>query len=1164
METYLISEQETMPLEEQQTTEQATVVSNLPEGVTAILPNAGWVIKNGENVYDPEAYAAVMSISEGRIVSVGELGLLGPLGEEYGGETGKAPELPGNYKDLSPLEQFNVTKEQGLIPLNSEFIPGKNGDWSYIPIMSKTDYEILTALPESQRIATIGGGTKEFQVAQLKYESPELYKVLTDEGWVAYEKAYEKIIKEQQQAFENAQKEWENELKISSPDLYKVYKEQGYETFVKTVDDYNKQVVKANADYDAFQRKVQLGEIIPLPDGKYITKEEFTKQPYGVQNILMAKGFIGLETPGLIWEDRRTGKQYTTADKKKLLDDWFAQYNKLDKEGLPLYVIEQKIGENPVNYIALTAESGRQVMANLGISIASFIFPPAKALREEYTIKDVSGIEWGLGAVNVAFLSTSLISPALLATIAGKITIAGLSATGTGLISYEAVKNWSELTPLQKGINIGGAVLYSLPLMATVARGIKITSVKIPTAEGEIATWKGLAIANNPILGKSEGQWILGARNITLPEVKLILNGWKPETVLETKVFVNKSRLLKAGLGEEQVDYLITSLKDRNMFAGSKSPYFNKEVLLESTARLDADEISVLMKQIQKYNKDIKQVDLLYGSTTMKAQLAPELRGWREVHDWDIQTSMNMDDTATFAKSILEELNTLPGGKQYRISPKNPNLVEKKINGVWEHIADIHAIEELKSLSGLDIPKSKLDSTGQYSYGRMVSEPAIKIKYPGVGEFDIMSLSETGVRKMDTIARIRQIEGGTILAPPERGIAAPGVPKDVADFYVILKTYELGGVLRTGIADEWLVEWAKTMGYKASDLPKLLPRLKDAINTILEETPSNLIGYRFRPATTTVVKPGASPSISIGIPKGLETIGSPSLRTEITKEYSPSIAMSSKIAIPSLKLSGKVSPSIVSLQVASVSPKLSPAQKASASKILSTSLGIISPSYGIMPSPSKPISVGALPSKGISPSKGLSSPSPSKSPSPSRPPSPKPKPSPGPSPKVVPYKSPPPSPPPTKKPPPEKPSPSIIVLGADTEAKHEAFRGAITWKQGFGWWAIKEPYKSRADAAFFYKEPPPGAKIVKGGAKSALHSIQALTGKAPEKLELDLGIMDVIITQPTVAPGRSGAIRFTRDIKQRTMSDITIGKINRRRKKISHRENIETLGTVRI
>jgi hypothetical protein len=110
---------------------------------------------------------------------------------------------------------------------------------------------------------------------------------------------------------------------------------------------------------------------------------------------------------------------------------------------------------------------------------------------------------------------------------------------------------------------------------------------------------------------------------------------------------------------------------------------------------------------------------------------------------------------------------------------------------------------------------------------------------------------------------------------------------------------------------------------------------------------------------------------------------------------------------------------------------------------------------------------------------------------------------------------------------------NVNVGEAKQKQIRDAFNGSIVWRQGFGWWAIKDPYKSKSDVAFFYKEPPPNARQVEGGAGSALRSIQTITGKPPHKLTVDLGIQDIVIEG-----GRT--IKFKRDVKNKTHGDIQI------------------------
>lgn len=110
-----------------------------------------------------------------------------------------------------------------------------------------------------------------------------------------------------------------------------------------------------------------------------------------------------------------------------------------------------------------------------------------------------------------------------------------------------------------------------------------------------------------------------------------------------------------------------------------------------------------------------------------------------------------------------------------------------------------------------------------------------------------------------------------------------------------------------------------------------------------------------------------------------------------------------------------------------------------------------------------------------------------------------------------------------------------------------ALEGMVTWRQGAlkhggklkdVWWVIRYPYKSKANVEVIVGKPPAGAIILKGPG-SAYKTIQKLTGVAPDKLFLDLGIFDIVLTSPSRTPRRQ-AITYKRDIKQRTTGNITL------------------------
>lgn len=104
--------------------------------------------------------------------------------------------------------------------------------------------------------------------------------------------------------------------------------------------------------------------------------------------------------------------------------------------------------------------------------------------------------------------------------------------------------------------------------------------------------------------------------------------------------------------------------------------------------------------------------------------------------------------------------------------------------------------------------------------------------------------------------------------------------------------------------------------------------------------------------------------------------------------------------------------------------------------------------------------------------------------------------------------------------------------------KPRSLVGVITWKPHKYWYAIYPPYKTKDDVKLL-KKPPKGARVYKG-VGSALKTIQSLGVDVNIVLELDLGIQDVTIRNPRRRPGRKGAIKYKRDLEQRTRGDISL------------------------
>jgi len=973
-------------------------------------------------------------------------------------------------------------------------------DWSKIITSGNT--QVALAAEKYIGDTKLEDGTVVTAHARLKGVSesikayPPLGEALSKGGWEGYQAEAEKI-----------RRKWESDLKENSPEFYEIYKKEGYIGLEKSIEE-------ANAEYAAWQARVKSGEVILLPDGQYIEKTDLDKQPEGTQKILRDEGFKGLDAllePD--WENLQTHKVVTQTQFQKMVKDYEAATMQLAKQG-KMYTPEwDALGPHPTSIWTLTGESTRRS----AIQLVAFIAPAARAGLKEYTIKDISAIEWGLTAVNTILLASAFAPGAIIGSLAGRAVVSGVSTAGAGMIGYSTAKDWADLSTTQRVIGVGSTIAYSLPMLSTVARGIGIrfTSVKIPTANGEVTVWTGLDVAGNPIIGVSKSKLTIGAKGIKLPSAAEIKAGYKPITATETKIVANADALRKMGIPESEILRLKTTLSEIKGFAGKKSPYLSLEGLLQGSGHLTPAENITMFQQIAKYGKKIKEV---LGSTSQRPQLEPSLRSWRKLKDIDIYTNMTVDEVVDFIKDTVVKLKA--GGGKFRIVNDKifgkPIEIEKYVNGSWEKITCPHPKDVLRP--GY-LTKEEIDYTAGYGYtGAKLTEPTITIEYPGVGKIELMRLSESGKRK--GIALLRWQKGE--FAP------MPSRIKDAADFYVILRTFK-----GKETADLWAAIWAKGEGWSLDKLGRIpakkaleefgtlikKPGLRtpgELMSEVARVTPSDLIGYRFYPSGAKP-PPGASPSIMIHVPSTLSSSVSGSLAKRISSPVSPYAV--------SPKLRSSVSAAVYT-QLSKLKGVLAP------SGVLSAISPQIKPSPKVSPSPSP------LPSPRPSPSP-VKSPGPSPYPYPGASPSPKAGVSPGISPVVPTGVKPSPVPVPTPEP---KPKPGIPVSATSTRGRERDYSGAVAWRQG----ALKRkgaivpvykvwryPYRQEDLDTFFQNELPPGVIVTPGGARSAYTSIQLYKGKVPptEAKQADIGAVLVTVKAPTPSPGRAGAITFKKDVK---------------------------------
>ena len=672
------------------------------------------------------------------------------------------------------------------------------------------------------------------------------------------------------------------------------------------------------------------------------------------------------------------------------------------------------------------------------IEVVSTLFPITRSALPEVGRKDTTTADWLITAANVATFAAPFVPKG-----AGSMLQVGAGAVFAGNTAQE----WGSMSPAGRTLSTAAAaVLLTSGLHGLVQPSFK--PIKVPLKDGsEAIVWSGLSVRGKPIVGVTK----------LPPNIQNVAEGWRPITKAETSILGTREMLTQMGVSEAEINKILTTVKETKAFQPLRSPFEPKSVRVQDVAprALTPDELGMVLREAQK---NAKNVEMVYGSTTIKPQLAPELRNWRQLGDIEIQLKPGVTEQqgAQLASDMVKALNQKHPGK-FSIDPGDAKRI----------LVDGHHAVELKlaEVSKLGVESQySLTRTGEMSWGMKVAQKPITVNYPGVGKLDIMRLSESGVRKADSITRAAS--GGTFAPAAHR-------TKDIADYYVILRTFK-----GAEVADEW----ARLYGFDSAAL------LKQAA-----KDPLQLEAWSFSPGG---VGKGGSPTVSIALPPDMAAkvkASSPALYKSISSPIttSPAASLTATLESPSS---------------ASVSQSASPsASTALASESESPSTGEESPSPGTASPDEESPSPGA-----VSPSPDSPSPSPSPSStdtsSPSAPPD-------APSPTAPasggaggggspPY--------PVGGSTPWKPGGSEPVTrrkraaDLDSEKDKDDDTGRVQWRQGAYWIMVEPPPKEgeRQRNVQYSRRPFWGVRKVKGSPEETF----AKQGKPPRQFLYEMGI----------------------------------------------------------
>lgn len=116
---------------------------------------------------------------------------------------------------------------------------------------------------------------------------------------------------------------------------------------------------------------------------------------------------------------------------------------------------------------------------------AAYIFAPARAIKPNVEIKDITGMEWGIGAAQVALLTLPITSAVLkpLGGVAQRVGSTIITTGSAGLFTYDTINQWDNMSTTDKVLaSIIDTVLIVSSISTTAglakSRGFDITSEK--------------------------------------------------------------------------------------------------------------------------------------------------------------------------------------------------------------------------------------------------------------------------------------------------------------------------------------------------------------------------------------------------------------------------------------------------------------------------------------------------------------------------------------------------------------------------------------------------------------------------------------------------------------------------------------------------------------
>jgi hypothetical protein len=800
---------------------------------------------------------------------------------------------------------------------------------------------------------------------------------------------------------------------------------------------------------------------------------------------------------------------------------------------------------------------GGEFVKSLATSVTEMIFPPAKALKPEYTLNDVTPLDWGIGAAQIITLGAAKVATPLIGLVANtKPMLAKAIATGVHAIqgglgvvmTAETAANWNNMNEIEQvlavcfdGLLIGSAVHGIVGTYKPAVSGKGIGT----TLSGEQMTGGKTAKSSLSRISKSVPQETALERQAGAAKEMSQLFGYTEDLVKLREKFVNSASTISKS---PEVKTAMKSVSDA-VASGNKAEIIKAGKQLEESATnipkdLGGEQLVSKAKLLQSNADDFAN---LIKTNESPASLQDIIRTLN-INDAYISSAADIVKKAKIYTDTIapEELGNI---NEALIRTREKLGIESKIDYsggkyIPSEISKLAKTLEIESIEGKP-PRGMFGESGGdiQKPSKPPKTPSGESKAPGMPGIATKVKTYTRTAIEESTAERQAL--GTMTYAERAKLYTAGEEDAMDAFQRYLEDYqrrllkkptaattEAKPLPKTETEPTPKVETVpKTKTETKPTEPKLLIETQETVATVITE-PKPAVKPEVipipkplpipepkplpQPKPTPKIEPAPEPRPAPIIPKISPRVSPlPIVEPKILPRP---IVIPSTLPIPLIIPKPEPSPIPSTIPLPSSQPIITPMPSPQPTTIpqplpLPTPSPVTSPTSSPTPAPLPLVQPQLQPQPSSQPQPfPKASPLPSPQPRPQPAPYPSPLPIPSPQPQPLPQPQPKiPVPKPTKTPTKIPPPPFIIKVSGFEELTKKQKEASIAWKQGWAYHLIYPPWN--AQNVLHSKEPFPGVKV-HSGPGSASKSLAQVRGESlPDKLLWDLGIVDITFSK---------------------------------------------------